>query len=211
MRKTKLLVFLFGVLLSISCLCTPSTIPFLVRATETELPASTFPPAITEEVVVEKPSETATEEVELESTEEMTATDSPTDTPEPTATSTQIEKEAWRINPMPDAQFITSEKIQDESWEKTMASQAANLAIPAPYFYDVWQLPDGTRYLNVRTYYNQDLVAKGYKLMRDEQGAGDVYLLVFAKTEIKSKIAIQFQTSTSKRPCLVLILYSNPE
>ncbi len=148
----------------------------------------------------------------------------PTDTPEPLptvvlATDTQAapantptaEAEAWRIPPMPGAQFVANEKKSDPEYDLVMASQARNLAIPSPYYWDIYSIAAGTRYKDIKAYFVPEVTQTGFALSLDVQGASEVYLMTFIKKQSKSKIFVQFNGSTAQRKtAAILIFYSNP-
>jgi hypothetical protein len=164
-------------------------------------------------------------------TVEPTAAPVDTDTPEPTATleptlpepSPTIEEatmaveptlasEAWRLPPMPGAVLLTNDLVASPDDAKAMAAQGQNLAIPAPFSWDAYTLPDKTRYADVQGYYTPLITKKGYSIGMDVQGANDIYLMTFpGKIDKTSKIGIQFQTKKGDRPAMVLVFYKNPK
>jgi hypothetical protein len=85
---------------------------------------------------------------------------------------------------------------------------ARNLAIEPPYYYEFYQFPDVQRYDEVRTFYQTELQALGYKLGADLQGDSNIYLLTFVNSSSspQKKITIQYWNSDS----MVLIIYKNP-
>ena len=115
--------------------------------------------------------------------------------------------EPWRMPPMDGAELVVNDAQTDPQWEETIAMHAANLAIPAPYFYEVFALPEGTRYADARTHFTKVMGGMGYRVTRDDQGKDNIYLLTFvADANKQSKNAILFYTY----PPAVIVLYSNP-
>ena len=139
--------------------------------------------------------------------EEPTITIEPTLTVEPT-----LVVESWRLPPMTGAVFLTNDLVASPDDAKAMAQQGQNLAIPAPFSWEAYTLPDNTRYADVQGYYTPLVTKKGYSIGMDSQGANDIYLMTFlGKIDPTSKIGIQFQTKKGDRPAMVLVFYKNPK
>jgi hypothetical protein len=134
-----------------------------------------------------------------------------TDTPElPTNTATP-EMEAWRIPPMPDAQFVANEKKSDPSYDAMMSSQATNLAVAQPYYWDIYTIAPLTRYKTIQAYFVPAITQMGFALSVDVQGANEVYLMKFTKKDSKSQIYVQYNGTTAKQKTpAILIIYSKP-
>ena len=180
---------------------------------------------------VSQPTPTATvaptavpQVVPTEVVAEPTLAPLPTDTVEPSptvepATPTEAvptntatpEVESWRIPPMPGAEFVANEKKSDPQYDAVMSNQARNLAIPTPYYWDIYSIAAGTRYKAIKDYFVPAITQNGFTLGVDVQGADEIYLLTFIKKQSKAKIFIQFNASTAQRKtAAILIFYSNP-
>jgi hypothetical protein len=134
-----------------------------------------------------------------------------TDTQTAPANTPTPEAEAWRIPPMPGAVFVANEKKSDPEYDSVMTAQARNLAIQTPYYWDIYSIAAGTRYLVIKNYFVPEIAQTGFSLSLDVQGAGEVYLMTFIKKQTKSKIFVQFNASTAQRKtAAILIFYSNP-
>ncbi len=124
------------------------------------------------------------------------------------AEATDVQTRAWSLPYYPDAVYITSDLEGDAEWDDIVEMHARNLAIEPPYYYEFYQLSNVRRYDEVRTFYQKELQALGYKQGADLQGNSNIYLLTFvnAASTPQKKITIQYWTADS----LVLIIYKNP-
>ena len=126
--------------------------------------------------------------------------------PEPTETIEVAPVESWRMPPLPGSVLASDDTSGDPEWEEIVAERAKNLAIPAPYFWEVFAVPEGTVYDEVKTHYNEIMTEQLYKKARDEQGQNNIFLLTFLhETNKDSKNAIVFYPIPA-----VLVIYSNP-
>ena len=156
------------------------------------------------------PTETPVEEATL----------APTLTEEvmPTATATSVAEvlESWRIEPFPGATLIATDKTQnlDQAFLAAMDQQVRNLAIPQPYYFEFYVLPQGTTSLDVREHYNKLLTAAGMKKAFDEEGIGGITLTTWLHTSVKGrKYAVQFNPADASRGQeypISFIIYSKP-
>jgi len=179
----------------------------------TEAPPTEVPIEVPTEIVepTAVPADTGTPEPgpPLEPTlpEPSPTIEEPTITVEPT-----LALESWRLPPMPGAVFVSNDKTASLDDVAAMAQQGQNLAIPAPFSWEAYTLPDNTRYSGVQSYYTPLITEKGYSIGMDVQGANDIYLMTFlGKIDKTSKIGVQFQTKKADRPAMVLIFYKNPK
>jgi hypothetical protein len=225
-KQIRVVVIILVMLFMISCACFPAgglpsfknlitTLQPDVENTSTKIPPKVITSTVTNQIINEP---TTTEVTVEESTKTPTETAEPlsTNTVEPTLEPSPTETEAaqmeeWRLPLLPGAVFIANDTAYTDDWVKEMDKQAANLAIPAPFFWDVYQLTDGTRYRELQQFFPPILVGRSYKLSNDVQGSNEVYLMTFLKSDTKSKTVIQFQSSTSKRPALLIVIYKNPQ
>ncbi len=134
-----------------------------------------------------------------------------TDTPElPTDTATP-ETEAWRLPPMPGAEFVANEKKSDPAYDSMMSGQATNLAVASPYYWDLYSIAPLTRYKAIQAYFVPEITQMGFALTVDMQGANEVYLMKFTKKESKAQIYVQYNGTTAKQKTpAILIFYSKP-
>jgi hypothetical protein len=135
----------------------------------------------------------------------------------PTATVTPVTfKETWRITPMPGAKLVAYDQTPNlaQASSETMDQQAAYLAIPKPYYFEIYTLPQGTTAVDVVTYYNKLITAAGFKKAMDEEGVKGVTLTTWLHTSAKGrKYAVQFNPAGSgdgQTEPVMLIIYSNP-
>jgi hypothetical protein len=126
-------------------------------------------------------------------------------TPEPTPIP------SWRM-PAPDgSQLMMQDSDKNPDWEEIVALHAATLAIPKPYYYELYVLPGGTKFPGVEAHYKDQMKVRKYTMARNEQGASQVYLMTFLYSLDKtSKNAVLFYAELSNRAPMVLVIYSNP-
>jgi hypothetical protein len=173
---------------------------------------------------VQQPTEAPVVEVTQEATQDVTLETSVTATAEntavlnPTATITPVTlKESWRIAPMPGATLVAYDQTPnlDSSAMTVMNQQATYLAIPKPYYFELYYLPAGTTAADVFEHYNALITAAGFKKAMDEEGVRGVTLTTWLHISVKGrKYAVQFNPAGSgdgqKYPAL-FIIYSKPE
>ena len=88
---------------------------------------------------------------------------------------------------------------------------ASTLAIPAPFYYELYVLPAGIKFPAVETHYTSEMSARKYKPARNEQGANQMFLLTYLYSLDKtSKNAVLFYAELADRDPMVLVIYSNP-
>jgi len=170
------------------------------------VPPTALPPAIPTEMAQPTLAPLPTDTAEpLPTIDLSTATEAvPTNTPTP-------EVEAWRIPAMPGAEFVASENKSDPEYDAIMSNQARNLAIPEPYYWDIYSIAAGTRYKAIKDYFVPAITQNGFALGLDVQGADEIYLMKFTKKQSKAQIYVQFNASTAQRKtAAILIFYSNP-
>ena len=126
-------------------------------------------------------------------------------TPEPPAAP------AWRMAPPEGSYLVVQDVDKDPDWEDLAASHASNLAIPAPYFYELYVLREGIKYPEVRDHYTAEMSSRRYDKARDEQGANQMYLMTFLyKLDKSSRNAVLFYAELPNRSPMVLVIYSKP-
>lgn len=126
-------------------------------------------------------------------------------TPEP-------ERPSWRMDAPEGAFLVVDDSDNNADWEEIAASHAANLAIPAPFYYEVYVLPSGMKFNEMEEHYTAEMSARKYRPARNEQGHNQICLLTYLHSIDKlSKNAIQFYSEElSNRDPVVLVIYSNP-
>ena len=187
--------------------CSMGSIGLSKKPTPTAVPPTDAPlPTDTETVEVPTPAPLPTDTAEPLPTVVLA-----TDTPQlPTDTATP-EMEAWRIPPMPDAQFVANEKKSDPAYDAMMSGQATNLAVAQPYYWDLYSIAPLTRYKTIQAYFVPAITQMGFALSVDVQGANEVYLMKFTKKSSKSQIYVQYDGTTAQQKTpAILIFYSKP-
>ena len=118
---------------------------------------------------------------------------------------------SWRIPPPPGAELVGDDTSDDLALEEIVAARAKELAIPVPYFWEMYDLPEGTRYPEVRTHYNESMIEQMYKMASDKQWMNNIYTLTYLHETIKnSKNAVIFYAETNQYLPFVIVIYSNP-
>ena len=126
-------------------------------------------------------------------------------TPEPTPVP------SWRMAPPEGSFLMVQDSDKDPQWEEIAAMHAAALAIPAPYYYELYLLRSGIKFPEVQDHYAAEMSARGYNMARNEQGTNQMYLLTFLyKLDKSSKNAVLFYAELSDRDPMVLVIYSQP-
>lgn len=127
-------------------------------------------------------------------------------TPEPTPVP------SWRMAPPEGSFLMVQDSDKDPQWEEISAMHAAALAIPAPYYYELYMLPDGIRFPEVQDHYAAEMSARGYNMARNEQSSlNEMYLLTFLyKLDKTSKNAVLFFAELSNREPMALVIYYQP-
>jgi hypothetical protein len=146
----------------------------------------------------------------------------PTDTVEPTLDSVEATELAemiesysqptqreWSVPAYPDSTFLLDDRDGLADWDDIVQSQTRNLAIEAPYYYEFYEMPSTTKYVDVRDYFNEVIPPLGYKTGADMQGINQIYLLTYVNDggSIKRKIAVQYWAAEN----MIMIIYKNPE
>ena len=188
--------------------CSMGSIGSSKKPTPTPVPPTEIPQATDTEVVQPTLAPLPTD---TDTPEPLPTVVPVTDTPAlPTNTATP-EMEAWRIPPMPDAQFVANEKKSDPAYDSMMSGQATNLAVAQPYYWDIYTIAPLTRYKAIQAYFLPTITQMGFALSLDVQGANEVYLMKFTKKDSKTQIYVQYNGTTTKQPTpAILIFYSRP-
>jgi hypothetical protein len=166
-------------------------------ATKVVLP--TLAPKVTPTEMMEVTEEVPTDEPLSESTEVPTV-DAPT--------------ESWRVAPMDGATLLAYDQTPDldPEWMSLIDRQARNLAMPKPYYFEIYDLPADSTYLQVRDYYNEQLTQNAMKKAFDDMGDNGVAVATWIGTAVKNrKYLVQYIPADSKYVPWMFILYSNPE
>lgn len=126
-------------------------------------------------------------------------------TPEPTPLP------SWRMAAPDGSLLVVQDTDMDPQWEEIAAMHAAALAIPAPYYYELYVLPAGIKFPEVEAHYGEEMRVRKYTLARNEQGTNQMYLLTYLYSLNKtSKNAVLFFAELSNRDPMALVIYSNP-
>ncbi|HEX2981719.1 MAG TPA: hypothetical protein VHO48_15770 [Anaerolineaceae bacterium] len=181
------------------------------------LPSSPELPAIpTQSAIISTPTHTlqptTTKRI---STQRATATASaPIHTPTrtvslPTATSMPTEDPDF-LAPLDSATSrVFSSYDEDSDFNRLIAEHAVNLSIIGPYRWQLYVVPDETRYADVRDYYRDALSEKGFHMTYDFQDERDIYLFKMAKDE--KRVAVQFWAKQPETaPAVMVIYFSGP-
>jgi hypothetical protein len=180
-------------------------------------------PEVKTDATVEVQQPTEAPAVEEEATQQATLETVATATAEstallnPTATVTPVTlKESWRIAPMPGATLVAYDQTSnlDASAVAVMDQQAAYLAIPKPYYFELYYLPMNTTAADVLAHYNTLITAAGFKKAMDDEGLRGVTLTTWLHTSVKGrKYAVQFNPAGSgegQQYPAMFIIYSKP-
>ncbi len=127
-------------------------------------------------------------------------------TPEPTPIP------SWRM-PAPNGSIlVVQDSDKDPEWKEIAAQHAANLAIPAPYYYELYILPSGIKFPEVEAHYKREMSARKYAIAANQQDTlNQLYLMTYLYSLNKtSKNAVLFYSELSNRYPMVLVIYSNP-
>jgi len=166
---------------------TPTQALVQVTATETE-------PAVIELVA----SATATA---------LPPTDVPTDTPTP-------DKEPWRIAAMPGAIRLGTDQSPelDPKWAAIVDSAARSLSITQPYFFEIYDLRDGIRFADVRSYYDKQITQAGLNKIQDDMGGNGNGTVVWVDPQSKMhRFALKYYSATPTLQARMFIIYANPK
>ena len=124
----------------------------------------------------------------------------------------ETEFEEWRLDPYPGSQFIINEKEATPDWEEIVDYHATALSISKPYFWDIYFLPDGTKYNAVKDHFRSAMGEMNYQQAMDMQWSKEIYTLTYLHSVNKSsKNAVIFMGEYGDRKPMVIILYSNPQ
>lgn len=188
---------LFGVIKTIDHSVPESSAGFEVAATATEPAATaTVIPRLIIQEITRTPVSTATALIVP-----VASTSTPLPTLELTSTPNPI-----FIPPLEDAESRVFDSDEgDPEFDKLVRQHAANLSIPEPYEYQIYIVPDDTRYADVRDHYRDTLSDEGYKVTYDYQDEQDIYLFKMAKGE--ERVAVQFWAKKQDTSPAVMVLY----
>jgi hypothetical protein len=155
-----------------------------------------------------------TRAVEVAPTDEPAATEAPI-MDEPTAEPVVAgPSESWRVTPMKGAQLVAFDQTPNLSpeWRTTMDKQARNLAIPKPYYFEIYDLPKQAKYVDVRDYYNDQITQNAMKKALDFVGDNGVGAVSWVGTIVHNrKYLVQYIPGDSQYVPMMFIIYSNPE
>lgn len=162
-----------------------------------------------------KPVESATPKKEVEK-KKTTATKA-----KPTATETPVVEEpeammteSWRIPGYKGAILMAYDQTPnlDPGWNDVMDKQARNLAIPSPYYFEIYQLETGTKFGELRDYYNKIITGNGMTKALDTMDGSGIGVVTWIDPSKKTrKYLVQYIPGDSTTPPLYFIMYSNPK
>lgn len=166
------------------------------------------------------PEATATPEAAVAPTDvpvntEVAATDVPAASPTeaPTEGSSQM-TESWRIAPYPGATLLVYDKTPniDPSWTAVVEKQARNLAIPKPYYFEFYNLPAGTKFTELKAYYDKAITSLGMKRAMDDMDNTGIAVVTWTNPAVKTqKYLLQYNPATATHQAITFIIYSNPQ
>jgi hypothetical protein len=209
----KRLTFIIAVLFIFSIAC--GIFGSNTENSATKTPQTTDTQEVTATATQTEQVEATSAEVKISPTKTPEKEDTPseTDTANNGNTSNQM-TESWRIPPYQGASLMAYDQTPNLSASLTqgMDKQARNLAIPSPYYFEIYQLIAGTKFGDLRDYYNKIITAngmiKGLDTM-DYQGIGVVTWI--DHSDKTRKYLVQYIPANSSHPPLYFILYSNPK
>jgi uncharacterized RDD family membrane protein YckC len=123
-----------------------------------------------------------------------------------------ITLESWRLSQMEKAVLFVTDKSKDQKMDAIIAQEAISLQIPQPYYWEIYKIPDNTRYNDVRNYFLNAASPRNYKNMVNEvKLPNGAYLFVLEHViSSQSKIYLEFSPSGENQPAAILIIYLNP-
>jgi hypothetical protein len=156
----------------------------------------------------------------------------PTDTPRPTSTSTPtrvpptrtptvtptlLDQQSWRVPQYPGAQIWADDAYTSSDIADFVAEIAHVNAVKEPYYWDLYGLPNDTRFADIENYFKPLETGKGLMVANDDQwmtvGGHDTFLLSFFSSYDKNAtyIYMQFWPHASGYNAQLLIFYVNPK
>ena len=137
------------------------------------------------------------------------------DTPEATAAPVvEGPGESWRIPPFKGATLLAYDQTAniDPNWVSLIDHQARNLAMPKPYYFEIYDLPMGTNYIAIRDYYNEQITQGAMKKAFDDMGSNGIAVATWVGTSVKNrKYLVQYMPAKDKYVPWMFIMYSNPQ
>ena len=135
----------------------------------------------------------------------------PTDVPTATATPNQ---EPWRIPPMPGAVRLGTDHSTeiDKAITDVLSAAARELSIPAPYSFEVYDLINGTRFVDVTKYYDTLMTRAGLKKRQDDTGGNGNGTVIWDDPHDKSRrYGIKYYSATPSKQARMFVVYGNPK
>jgi len=164
--------------------------------------------SLSETVDAKADIQSSTREADFERKQEAGINSINTIEAENTAQSSSASSESWRLPSLPGTTFIANDKSGDANWEVNANMHAKNLSITPPYYWEYYNLPNGTRIQNVRDYYVNVGLNIGYRIGVDDQGTNGVYLLTLIKgNPMIQKLAVQYWPQDTSYPPMVMVIY----
>jgi len=138
------------------------------------------------------------------------ATDTPVVVP------TLLDQQSWRLPQFHGATFVADDAYTRSDIAAWVADIAHNNAVKEPYYWDLYLLPNDTRFADVENYFIPLETGKGMIKGEDEQGVtvagNDTFLLSFFSSYDKdaSVIYMEFWPHVTSYNAQLLIFYVNP-
>jgi hypothetical protein len=203
-------VLMVLILVNLACGSVSSPAKTPTRAAEKK-PTATQPvkPALPAVVPTDEPAAT-----EAPIADKVTAEPVVESTLEPTVETVAEPTESWRISPMTGTTLVAFDQTPnlDPSWASIMDKQTRNLAIPKPYYFEIYSLPKGTKYQDLRDFYDGKITQNGMKKALDEIGDNGVAVATWVGTLAHNrKYLVQYIPGDSKYTPMMFIIYSNPK
>jgi len=121
--------------------------------------------------------------------------------------------EYWRIQPIHGAQLWGYDGDTYGLLE-AVEDMARNLAIPEPFYWEWYILPNTTHFTDIEDHYWPLAQNQGYTMGQNNQGititGEDTYLLSFIKNNNSTRIIIEFWPVANQNDAQLLIFYVNP-
>lgn len=125
--------------------------------------------------------------------------------------------QVWRFEVFPGGKFMYNDKTVIQGVHDDVKSQAINLSVPEPYFWEIIELPRPTRFAEIEEHYVKTAQEHGFIIGRNEQGetvAGEnTYLMTFIREDLSNtpRVTLEFWPKTADYEAFMIIFYSSPE
>ena len=168
-------------------------------------------PASTPTAAAKKAAPTQTELAVIELVASATPTLLPP-TDVPTAVPTE-DTQPWRIAPFPGAIRLGTDQSSelDPKWSAIIDSAVRELGLLKPTYFEIYDLRDGVRFADVRSYYDKHITPLGLNKIHDEMGGNGNGTAVWAEPHDNNhRYAIRYYSATPSLQARMFIIYANP-